>query len=366
MRITIMGAGAVGCFLGARLSERGHAVTLIGRPAQVEAIAREGLLVREQSGREQRYTLRAVAAAAALNETPELVLLAVKTQDEAGACSELLPYVRGVPVVAMQNGLDGDRIAAEILGEEAVLSGVVMCAVTYVTAGEVTVHFAGWIILGEPFGPLKPRTRAIARVLGAVVPTYVTTDVRRARWTKLISNLNNGICAASGLTLPELAATEPGRLLSLRVMKEGYRVARADGVRLDHALYGLTPRTLGRDANATLIALLQTTVTSVMAVAPERLALRVLAVAGRSRLNQLPIHFSTWQSIARGRPSEIEYLNGAVVRLGGALHVPTPYNTRIVEQVHAAERSQMFSSVEALFPLGVRARAAVSARGDTL
>jgi 2-dehydropantoate 2-reductase len=360
MRIAIMGAGAIGCFLAARLGERGHEITLIGRQAQVEAINRDGLRVREHSGREHRFAPRAVMA---LEERPDIVLLTVKTQDLEAACRELLPHVQGVPVVAMQNGLDADRIAAEVLGREAVVGAVVMCAVTYVHTGEITVHFSGWILVGEPFGRRTARTRAIARMLGDVVPTYITRDLQRARWTKLISNLNNGLCAATGLTLPELAASPAGRLLSLRTMKEGYRVARAAGVRLDHGLYGLTPRALGNDLHATLIALLQNTVTALVAVTPERLALRVLSAAGRSRLNQLPIHFSTWQSIVRGQPSEIHYLNGAVVRVGATVGVPTPYNARVVEMVHQSERTRSFCSVEALYPDPARQPARAPARG---
>ncbi len=361
MRIAVMGAGAIGCFLAARLEERGHTITLVGRPAQVEAINRDGLLVREHSGRERQYRLRAETQ---LDETPELILLAVKTQDVATACKELAPWAAGVPVVAMQNGLEAERIAADVLGRESVLGAVVMCSVTYVQVGEITVHFTGWMLLGEPFAQVSARTHRVARVLREAGPTYITRDMRRARWTKLVTNLNNGICAATGLTLPELGSSEQGRVLSVRVMKEGYRVARANGVHLDHGLYGLTPRSLGRDPNATVIALLQGTMSALLAVAPERVAEGVLKAAGRSRLNQLPMRFSTWQSIARGQPTEIEYLNGAVVDAGKKLGVETPYNARVVEMVRRAEQTHTFCTVDALFPQGSRLPQAVAAGGD--
>jgi 2-dehydropantoate 2-reductase len=134
-------------------------------------------------------------------------------------------------------------------------------------------------------------------------------------------------------------------------------------VRLDLGLYGLTPRAVRRDFTATLIALLQNAVTILLGIAPEQVAVRVLALAGRSRLNQLPIHFSTWQSIARGQPSEIEYLNGAVVRAGTKLGIPTPYNARVVEMVHQAERTATFCDVEALYPDGSLAPKPVRTRG---
>lgn len=347
MRIAIVGAGAIGCTLATRLSEHGHAVTLVGRAAQVETIRRDGLRVRGPGGDVRRYDLPAVTA---LTEPPELVLLTVKTQDLAQACRELVPARGDAPVVAMQNGLDADRIAGEILGRDNVLGAVIMTAADYLAPGELSILFLGWILLGEPFGPLRPRTREIAAVLRQAMPTFVTTNVPRARWTKLISNLNNGICAATGLTMPQLPHTAEGRALTVRVMKEGYRVARKSGIRLDIGLYGLSPSALRTDRRAAMIAVLQSTLTAVLALAPDRVAERVLALAAKSALNQLPIHGSTWQSIQRGKPTEIDYLNGAVVRQGRLLGIPTPYNSRIVEVVHAIERDQTFRPLSALMP----------------
>lgn len=361
MRIAIVGAGAIGCFLAARLVEHGHDITLVGRAPQAEAITRDGLVVREPDG---ATTHRRVRAVTALTEAPDLVLLTVKTQDVTEACRALLPVASGVPVVAMQNGLEGDRLAGDVLGRENVLGAVVMCATTYLNPGEISVQFAGWLILGEPFGPVRSRTRAIAGVLRDAAPTYVTSHLTRARWTKLISNLNNGICAATGKTMPELPQTATGRLISVRVMKEGYRVARAAGIHLDHGFYGFSPSALRHHATAAAIAVLQSTLTVVLALAPEQVAMSVLRLAGHSRLNQVPIHGSTWQSITRGRPSEIAYLNGAIVRLGKQLDIPTPYNTRLVEVVREVERTQRFRGVDDLLPQAAVTPARVTSVGE--
>jgi 2-dehydropantoate 2-reductase len=232
-----------------------------------------------------------------------------------------------------------------------------MCAASYLHPGEVTIQFPGWLIVGEPFGDAGARTRAIARVLGGAVPTYLTRHLARVRWSKLITNLNNALCAATGLPLAEIVRAPCGPTLAIRLMKEGAIVARAAGVRLDHGLYGLTPRALRQDPNAALIALLHATMTTVLATLPERAAERVIAAAGRSRLSSLPVRGSTWQSIARGRPSEVDYLNGEIVRLGRRLGIPTPFNSHIVVVVHAVERSHTFWRVEDLLPPSVSQRA---------
>src|SRR5919198_5028836 len=354
MRVAVVGAGAIGCFLAARLSEGGHAITLVGRPEQADAINAGGLLLTDPRRGVQHYRLHAVRS---LSERPDLVLLTVKTQDVAQACHDIRPFVMGVPVVAMQNGVQGDHLAAEVLGREAVVGAVVMCAASYLHPGEVTIQFPGWLIVGEPIGKAGARTRAIARVLGGAVPTYLTQHLARVRWSKLIANLNNALCAATGLSLAEIIRAPCGPTLAIRLMKEGFLVARAAGVRLDHGLYGLTPLALRQDPNAALIALLHATMTAVLAVLPEQAAERVIAAAGRSRLGSLPVRGSTWQSILRGRPSEVDYLNGEIVRLGQRLGIPTPFNSHIVDVVHAVERSHTFWRVEELLPPGVSRRA---------
>lgn len=346
-RVAVVGAGAIGCFLAARLSEQGHHVTLVGRAAQVAAINSGGLTVRDADGVARRYALPAVET---LNERPDVVLLTVKTQDVVAACRALLPRVAGVPVVAMQNGVRGDGLAAGMLGRDAVLGAVVMCAATYLQPGTISVEFPGWLIVGEPFGVPGPRTRAVVDLLDGAVPTYLTRRLGAVRWSKLVSNLNNALCAATGLTLSEIVATPAGRALPVRLMTEGYRVVRAAGLHLDHGFYGLSPGALRRDGAAALVAVLQATMALLLATLPEPVAMLILAQAGRSRLNRLPIRGSTWQSIVRGRPSEIDYLNGEVVRLGARLGVPTPYNSHLLRLVRAVERGGSFRGVEDLTP----------------
>lgn len=359
MHIAVIGAGAIGCYLGARLAERGHRITLVGRPDQVEAIGRAGLRLSEPAGRARIYRLACVPA---LTERPDLVLLTVKSQDVAEATRALKLCVQGVPVVAMQNGMQGDRLAAGVLGEQDLLGAVIMCAATYLRPGEVSVEFPGWLIVGDPFGRAYRHLSRVLTVLDGALPAYRTPHLERVRWSKLLANLNNALSAATGLLLVEIMERPAGRALPARVMREGLRVTQAAGITLDHGLYGLTPRALRRDPNAALIALLQASTTTMLGRLPERAAEAILAAAGRSRLNRLQIRGSTWQSIARGKSSEIDYLNGEIVRLGERRGIATPFNRRLVELVHAVEDSGRFLPVEELWPAGLNA-AARSATG---
>jgi 2-dehydropantoate 2-reductase len=362
MHIAVVGSGAIGCMFGAKLSARGHQITLVGRPDQVDAIASEGLVVTEPDGSKRRVWLRATTQ---LAEQPELVLLTVKTQDVTQACEAIEPLVNHVPVVTVQNGVRADALAADVLGREAVVGGVVMAAVDYLQPGHISVLFPGWVIVGEPFDPIPGRARAIADVLGEALPTYVTTNLVGTRWSKLISNLNNALCAATGLPLPELAHSRAGRMASVRLMREGALVARAAGIRLDHGLYGLSWRALLRDRSTALIAPLQAFMSTALLRLPESAATAVVGAASRSRLGQIPLRGSTWQSIARHRPSEIDYLNGEIVRMGQRYGVSTPYNAHIVALVHLAERTHHYSPVEGLNPSPLREAAPSKATAGT-
>ena len=334
-RIAVVGAGAIGSLLGAHLARRGHDVLLVGRAEQVEAIQRNGLRLINRDG---SVDVDRLDAKPAIDREVDLVLLTVKTQDVATASREIASRSMTAPVVALQNGVQADFVAAAELGQDRVVGGVVMASATYLEPGTVSVHFLGWLVVGEPFASPGPRLNRVAEVLRDALPSYVTRDLRRTRWGKLISNLNNGLSAATGLPMSEIGRTETGRRLAVRVMREGMRVASACGIKLDHALYGLAPSALRQAPEAALIAVLQGLITPAIGRLPEKVGMRLLAAAGRSRLGRLPIRGSTWQSLARGRPTEIEFLNGEIVREGQARGIRVPYNVAVLEAVRSLEK----------------------------
>jgi 2-dehydropantoate 2-reductase len=350
MRIAIVGAGAIGCYLGARLARRGHAVLAQGRPEQVAALQTHGrLALRFPDGRVARQPLRATTdLRAEVDFAPEAILLTVKTQDVAEACAALASYAPDAPIVALQNGVRADEIAAEVVGRGRIVGGVVMSAIAYLRSGEIEVQFPGWLTLGEPWGRPSTRVRALRAVLNSATPTFITANLAGVRWGKLISNLNNGLCAATGQPLPALAQSRLGRRLSLALMREGAAVARAAGVRLDHGLYGLAPGLLRENPSAGLVALLQGLMPTLLESLPAPLAEQTLALVAKSRLGRLPVRGSTWQSIARGRATEIEYLNGEISRQGRVLGVATPVNDRVTLAVREIATTRAFVTLEAL------------------
>jgi 2-dehydropantoate 2-reductase len=311
MQIAIVGAGAIGTYLGVRLHEAGHEVTLVARPEQVVRLSHTGLCAR--IGKRERSAR--VSVVDQLADAPDLLLLTVKMPDLAAACQSVAPAVRGVPTVTLQNGVRADAVAGSILGPAMIVGGIAMCAATCLQPGEVTVHLPGWLMLGTPPGHARTHLARAADALGAAISIRICHDLVGARWSKLLGNLNNGVSAATGLSWSQLARSSRGRRLSLRLVREGHRVARGAGVKLDYLVYVLG-----------------------------------LPLAVRIALGRGEFRGSTWQSVVRGRRSEIEDLNGEVVRVGRQLGIATPYNARVVEAVHAAERTGRWCSLDELWP----------------
>ena len=283
MQVAVMGAGAVGCYYGAMLARAGHAVTLIGRAAHVEAVRRDGLRLETRSGSEQ-VPMAASSDAAAVRGA-RLVLFAVKSTDTESAAAAIALHLDPAAIVlSLQNGVDNAERLRAFVPAHAVEPAVVYVATEMAGPGHVRHHGRGDLVLGT-----SPAAReAAALFVAAGVPVQTSDNVAGALWAKLILN-----CAYNALSA--IARLPYGRL----VQGEG------------------------------IDAVMQDVVSECLAVAA-RLGVEVpgdMPEAVRRLAGTMPGQFSsTAQDVARGKPSEIDHLNGLVVRQGAALGVATPVN----------------------------------------
>jgi 2-dehydropantoate 2-reductase len=323
VRVAVIGAGAVGSVIGGLLAGAHQDVTLIGRRPHVDAVNRDGLRIDGALGMMQVR----VGAAERLDFRPDLALLTAKTQGVAATARAVAPYVAGVPVVTMQNGVRSDELVADVLGKDDVLSCVVLFGATFLEPGSVTYSPPGTLVLGAPFGPIQERTRTVAAVLDKAVPTHLTANIAGAHWTKLVINENNALPAVTGLSIQDVNRQPALRRLSVLMMREAVATIAAAGIELV-SLPGV-PATALR-------ALLRL---------PLPAASRLLGLLSRS-LGTTPALGSTLQSLRRGEKTEIDYLNGEVVALGERTGTPTPYNAAVVELVHEVEATGVFLTTE--------------------
>ncbi len=324
IRIAVIGAGAVGSALGALLHRAGQKVVLIARPAHVAAIRQNGLQVDGDAGNFNAP----VDATQALDFSPDLTLLTVKAQDVTAAVKANQTFLSDAPVVTFQNGIRSDELVASILPREQILSAVVLTHVTYLLPGRVTVVHRGKLVLGRPFGERDDKLEEVAHVLNQAVPTQVTDNIQGAHWLKLIVNLNNALPAIMNRTMDQIYAEVYLRNLAIRLMREGLRVVERANIRLES------------------LPEVSVALTRLVNWMPLGIAGRIAAGKVRQLTTEWPLWGSTLQSIQRGRPTEIDYLNGEIVRLGKRYGVATPLNAQTVELVHQVERTGQFLSAE--------------------
>ncbi len=298
----------------------------------MDAINKKSLVIEGASG-EIRVN---VTTKEHLDFKPDMVFLTVKTQDVEAAAYEIKPYVSGIPVITMQNGVRSDDIAAGVLGKENIVSCVVLLASTFLEPGRVTYSSKGRLVIGAPYGFDGKRLENVAAILNKIIPTSIIKDIRCAHWTKLIVNLNNAIPAITGLSIQEVGARQELKKLSFLLLKEGLDITKLSDIRLCN-LPGVPIEILKKIFS--------------MPVPIATLVLGFLmkstgAVPGSMRT--LPVLGSTLQSIKRRKSTEIDYLNGEIVALGKKLGKPAPYNAAVVNMVRQVEATGKFLSMDEL------------------
>ena len=302
-RVAVLGAGAVGSFFGALLARAGAQVTLIGRPQHVEAINRHGLFI-DGMNLQQPIPISAstqVADAA----SAQLVLFCVKTLDTETAARVLAPHLApGAIVVSCQNGVDNCERIRAATGIKAIAAAVYV-AVSISAPGRVKHSGRGELVIGNLPGQARSQDeleRLAAVLRRAEIGCTVSANLEGELWMKLILNCAyNAISALGRSTYATMTANPLVRETMGRVADEVVAIAAAAGVRLP----------AGDPIEETL-----------------RLA------------DSMPGQISsTAHDLARGRPTEIDSLNGYIVRRGHELGVPVPVNQTIYALVKLREEN---------------------------
>src|SRR5919201_5820419 len=242
MEVAVLGAGAIGSLVGARLYQAGASVRLIGRPAHVAAIQQGGLLLRDNSSSERV----AIPATTSLAGPVDLVLLTVKSQDVRDACQAIAQLPSTATVVTMQNGVRSDDEAAAALGRDRVVGCVLNVSATYLEPGVVEQNTDILLQVGAPFPESARRVQAVLDVLGKAMRTVLVPDIYRARWTKLMANVNNAIMAITGLPIGRALRDKGLARLAIATIRESVRTAEAGGFALDNSPRARTFRLMTR------------------------------------------------------------------------------------------------------------------------
>ncbi len=319
-RVGVLGAGAIGCYVGARISQvPGVEVRFLGRPRlQAEIAEAGGIRAISLEGREIHLPAPCYGTDPAALRGCDLILVCVKGRHTEAAGAELQSVFSSALscplVVSLQNGVRNAEVLRAQLPSARVLPGVV-----------------GFNVVGQGGGVFRHATQGAIQIEGApesgrLLEVFLTAglaaeahaDMLSRQWTKLVVNLNNAISALSNASIRDMILDGAYRRLVRQVVAEGIAVLGSAGVptsSFQGIPLGLFP---------SLLAL------------PTPL---VRLVAGAQLRLDPEARSSMWQDLDQRRETEVEFLNGEIVRIADEHGLPAPLNRRLVELVHEAERA---------------------------
>ncbi len=302
MNILIVGAGAMGSLLGARFSKSSASISLFSTDREhMEAIQRDGLVIEELDGTARNYPLVAYYNPDELPRNPDLALVMVKTY----ATQDAVSLVHGIcspstVFLTLQNGIGNWERIAEISGREAVLAGSTAQGATLLGPGMIRHGGNGPTYIGEPDGPISERVRGIFEIFReSALKTEPSDDVKRLIWEKLIVNVGiNAITGLTGIRNGLIAEMQEATELCAAAVEEAIAVAGAKGCEI------------GSD-----------------------MVQRVIGVARATARNRS----SMGQDVDKKKRTEIDAINGAVVRFGKEAGIATPVNQTLTSLIKVLE-----------------------------
>lgn len=315
MAIGIFGAGSVGCYLGGCLLAAGAEVVLVGRASRRNELREHGLRISDYLGREHQLTgVTVVTDAAALSHL-DVVLVTVKSADSAQAAVDLAPHLReGTWVVSMQNGIDNAATLSRGLPRCRVVAGMVPFNIAHRAPGVFHQGTEGSLAMGREVGLQALIDKSFVKAKLAV---QWHDDMPAVLWAKLLLNLNNPINALSGRPLKEELSLWAYRRCLAMAQREALALLNKAGIK-PARLTPLAPQWIPR-------------LMSLPDFLFSRLAHTLLQIDPLARS-------SMWEDFEAGRRSEVDWINGEVVRLAERLGESAPVNKQLVRLVRDAEQ----------------------------
>jgi 2-dehydropantoate 2-reductase len=327
-KLLFIGAGAIGSYLGAFLSRAGHDVTLVDPWAeQVDTIRARGIAV---TGPHEPFEARPAAVhlneAARLPRDYDIAFVAMKAYDTAWAAQLALRHVAPSGFLVAAQNCWPDPVVAAVAGAGRAVGlvmskiGVALWKPGQVERGMEKGQGKGHDVfrVGEHDGRVTPRVTELAEMLSVVDGSLVTDNLWGERWAKLCANaMGNPVQAMSGLGSLEVASSEVGRAITIHLAAESARVGLALAHRVPAFNGAAAERWADADRRETWDALDT-----------------MLTPTATSRRNW---RASMAQDVAKGRPTEIDHMNGFVVAQGRTRSVPTPVSAAVVDALHEVQ-----------------------------
>ncbi|MCF7873944.1 MAG: 2-dehydropantoate 2-reductase [Candidatus Omnitrophica bacterium] len=325
MKIAVLGCGAIGGLFLAHLSKESKNVFGVVRDYQLDSLENEGLIIKQENKEENVK----VKVCTRLTEPLDLAIFTTKTNNLEEIIQENIDYLKDAVVVSAQNGLRADNILAKFFPTEKIITTIVMFGATFYPPNRVVSNFSGNLIMGNIFGKKVVDQEKIRQILTKSFNVEVLNNIKGAKYLKLFINLNNCIPAILGKSMQESFSSLEVAKLAIKLNQEAYRLIRQVGIDLE----SLPNYPKERIESLTSMPL------------QEAASLFSKIMTG---LSKEPLYGSILQSIKRDKLSEIDYINGEIVKVAENNGQQVPLNKKVVSLVHRVEREGFLSENELL------------------
>nr|CAI78619.1 ketopantoate reductase [uncultured delta proteobacterium] len=302
MKIIILGGGAMGSLLGSFLITGDNDITILCRSHEhANEINRKGLII-EALSREKIYKIRTSTDPCSIGYA-DLILVMVKTYDTSNAIRTILKNIKPeTMVLTLQNGIGNWEKIASIVGQEKVLAGVTAQGATFIEPGRIRHGGVGPTHIGELNQKISKRLEKLVLLFNSAgLETYASDNIEKILWQKLVINVGiNAITALTGILNGKIASVPEASAISLAAVSEAVDVAMALGIKLEH------------DQGK-----------------------KCLKVAEATQNNRS----SMGQDVDRHRKTEIDAINGAIIKLGNDMGIQTPVNQTLYQLIKTVENN---------------------------
>lgn len=306
MNILVLGAGALGSLLGAHLATQDHTILLSRNKDHIKTIQEHGLIIEEINGRSSRFQLPAFYNPDQIPYAPDLVLISVKTYDTKQAISSIYNLCHPSTLfLTLQNGIGNwEQIAQQGVARNNILAGTTAQGATMLKVGHIKHGGDGPTYIGKVEGDLDERVYKVVNIFQkAGLQIWATENVHLFIWEKLLINIGiNAITALTGVRNGWIIECSQAKELATAALQEALNIAKAKGINIS-----------------------------------ENIVQRLFEVAQNTSQNISSMN----QDIQNKKLTEIDAINGAIVKFGKEMNIPTPINWTLTNLIHIVQEKNL-------------------------
>lgn len=315
MKYAVIGLGAVGSVIGGLISKNNKNITLIGKKKQIEQIEKNGLKITKNKSETTIENLNLSSDFSSIKKV-DIIFVCIKSQDTKKLFLDLKDHMKEETViVSLQNGVRNTEIINKIVKNK-VLSSVILFNALYKKPGQVDLTIKGKILLEDD----KKYSKKIYELFKDTgIKITLVENIKKFQWSKLILNLQIAVTAITGQTIKESIINKDSRKIIAETMYEGVKIVEKSGIKIE-SLPDLDPKKMIKRLTKLNTFFL-------------KIGSKFLGVSEKARN-------SMWQSLVRNRKTEIEYINGEIVKLAEKNKMSAPINRKLVRMIKDLEKKE--------------------------